>query len=178
MEVDLMKPYIIPELNSAGKKVYKFQLEGYFNDLWSSLNGARLLSYWLPEGHTLHSAWQLIFLFDNGVAFEFSSACSVVVGWDEVGSLNISAKIAKGTLVLEGGHNFASTFNVRKIERVVYEDNEVVVHTGIVFLDEGGDEIYVCSGVSPGSVSVWAPFSDFENFRPQFSLNQCKRELL
>ncbi|MDP4076702.1 hypothetical protein [Acidovorax sp. A1169] len=172
-----MKPYITPEMNLAGKKVYKFQLESPVSDLWSHLKrGVKLLFYWLPEGHTLQCAWQLIFVFDNGMALEFSSACTVVVGWDEVGSLNVSAKITEGKGSPAGACNIFSEFTVREIERVVYEDDEIVVQTGIVFVGEEGDEIYVCSGISPGSVSVRAPFYIYEDFKPQFSLSQCIRQ--
>nr|GFD13683.1 hypothetical protein [Tanacetum cinerariifolium] len=56
-----------------------------------------------------------------------------------------------------------------------YED--VITECGIIFCGRGGSEIIISAGVSPGSVSVSAPFS-LDSFEPQFSLASCRREAI
>lgn len=178
-----MKPFIAPELTAAGKKRFAFQCEGVASgDLWGRVQPRELLAYGLYAGHTLQSAWGLSFFLDSGLVLEFSAASTLSVGWQEVGSLNVllalrsppDAGSAPGKLeeVAVQPIRFASA------EKLVYEDDDVVVECGLVLCGTGGQQVVIAAGVAPGSVSVEAPFSAGQSFEPKFQWSACRRQRL
>jgi hypothetical protein len=64
---------------------------------------------------------------------------------------------------------------VERLEKLVYEDDDVISECGLVMYGVGGAEIIIAAGISPGSVSVAASFATGP-FEPQFSLGTCRRE--
>ncbi|WP_157655502.1 hypothetical protein [Burkholderia ubonensis] len=170
-----MKPFIT-DARRDGRYTLRFQLEGVKREwLRDMLVGARIVAYALPEGHSLECAWQCRFLLDGGGILEFSSACTVVAGWHEVGSLNIKKIVGKDDSNRDIFHEIAvEKFFIASIDCLVYDDPDVYSECGIVFRDGSGHELIIAAGVSPGSVSVKAPFAN-ELFAPEFSLGDYGR---
>lgn len=170
-----MKPFIT-DARKDGRCTLPLQLEGIERErLGDVLLGSSVVAYALPEGHSLESAWQCRFLLEKGGTFEFSSACTVVAGWQEVGSLNVK-HILQGEdlnerLFIEVK---VERFHITAVECLVYEAQEVYSECGIVLRDATGRELIVAAGVSPGSVSIKAPFSK-EPFSPEFVLGDYRR---
>jgi len=176
-----MKPFITPKVTEAGKKLLQFQLEGGDLDSISRvMRGHRVTAYGMPDDHTFDAAWEFQLYFgDDNVFVEFSSACTQVVDWQEVGSLNIRvASCDEGSTASVGpdlSKHAISPFFVERLEKLVYEDDDVITECGLVMYGVGGAEIIIAAGISPGSVSVAASFAT-EPFEPQFSLGTCRRE--
>jgi hypothetical protein len=176
-----MKPFITPELMPNGKKLFGYQCEAMDCKLLGDLlKGRSLVAYVLPKGHTLRTAWELAFIFDAGFVLEFSSACTQAVDWQEVGSLNIrlTSGPAEGEPAKSSGGNesFFQAIKIIAVEKVIYEDEDVVVECGLLLRGVNGEEITVAAGVPPGSVSVQMPFASTELFEPQFPISACRRE--
>jgi hypothetical protein len=176
-----MKPFITPELTPSGKKAFSYQCEGVeCKDLWRQLEDRQLVAYALPEGHTLQSAWELSLIFDSGLVLEFSSACTQAVGWQEVGSLNVrlTHRSVRGGVTTTGKQSEIAVPPIRLVaaEKLIYEDDDVVVECGLVLLGSNGQQMVIAAGISPGSVSVRASFSAGHAFEPQFQLSACRRQ--
>lgn len=175
-----MKPFITPELTATGKKVLAFQCEGVASDaLSNAVKGRNIVAYSMPVGHSFQAAWVFRLILEGDDLFEFSSACTQVVGWHEVGSLSI--RFVKGS---NKGRADATpdleaiaipVFRVLALEKLVYEDADVVSECALVLRGEDGEEIVVAAGIPPGSVSVTAPFTE-GLFEPQFTLASCRRD--
>lgn len=176
-----MKPFITPKVTEAGKKLLQFQLEGRdLESFWSVMHCHRITAYGLPDGHTFDAAWEFQLYFgDDDVFVEFSSACTQVVDWQEVGSLNIRVDSCDGgsttSIRPDPSKHAISSFFVESLEKLVYEDDDVISECGLVLHGSDGAEIIIAAGISPGSVSVAAPFAT-GSFEPQFSLGTCRRE--
>lgn len=178
-----MKPFITPKVTETGKKLLQFQLEG--GDLESirdMLYRHRVTAYGMPEGHTFDAVWEFQLYFDDSSTFiEFSSACTQVGDWQEVGSLNLRFVAgddeSKNYVGLGLPKHGISSFNVKKVEALIYEDSDVISECGLVLSGTDGGEIIIAAGVSPGSVSVAASFAT-ESFEPQFSISACRREAI
>lgn len=174
-----MKPFITPDISANGQKVLRLQCESiepenipkYAQDL-------SVVAYSMPTGHSFQAAWIFRLIFSNGSSLEFSSACTMVVGWQEVGSLNIQLiNQAKPDIDAVLVRFEVPPFRVTSLVKLVYEDNNFRSECGIAIGGENGDEIVVATGVSPGSVSIAAPFST-SAFDPEFSVSECSREFL
>lgn len=177
-----MKPFITPEISVTGKKVLTFQCEGIeASALWSALNGQQIVAYAMPYGHSFQAAWLFWLVLASGEVLEFSSACTQVVDWQEVGSLNIRFIGPAGVTSTDSELHRATVavppVHLQALEKLVYEDTDVVSECALVLRGEGGNEIVVAAGVPPGSVSVIASFSKGA-FEPQFSISTCRRERL
>lgn len=142
--------------------------------------GLRLVTYVLPEGHTLRAAWESAFIFNTGAVLEFSSACTQVVDWQEVGSLNI--RLTHGPVEgaamtsCSGNESSFEALEIIAVEKVIYEDEDVVVECGLLLRGVNGEEVIVAAGIPPGSVSMQMPCSPAELFESQFPLSACRRE--
>lgn len=174
-----MKPFTTPELMPNGKRAFRYQCEGVdCGALGRLLEGRKLVAYVLPEGHTLQVAWELSFAFESGFVLEFSSACTEVAEWQEVGSLNIRLthlSTPAGTTTVVTHRSELQPIDVVWAEKLIYEDQDVVVECGLVLRGGEGQEVVIAAGIPPGSVSVRAPFSP-ALFEPQFPLPACRRE--
>jgi hypothetical protein len=175
-----MKPFITPEITTSGKKFFPYQCEGVESAaLWRCLEGRRLVAYSLPEGHTLQASWELSLVFDSYLVLEFSSACSQAIDWQEVGSLNIrlvQSSLEGGAMsTIDRSEDVIPEIDLVAVERLIFEDEDVVVECGLVLCGRYGEEVVVAAGVSPGSISVKASFSVEECFEPQFPLSACRR---
>jgi hypothetical protein len=175
-----MKTFITPEVSVTGKKVLAFQCEGIdAGNLWSALDRQNVVAYAMPTGHSFQAAWLFRLILGNGGGLEFSSACTQVVDWQEVGSLNIrfidNLSASTVDLELEMPTISIPAVHLQSIEKLVYEDADAVSECALVLHGEGGEEIVVAAGIAPGSVSVMAPFTQGA-FDPQFAISTCKRE--
>ncbi len=177
-----MKSFITPEVSATGKKLLAFQCEGIdAGDLRSVLNGQQIVAYAMPAGHSLHAAWLFRLILRDGRLLEFSSACTQVVDWQEVGSLNIRlVDYSSGDavdLVPEVLTTTIPKVHLQSLEKLVYEDADVVSECALVLQGDGGEEIVVAAGIPAGSVSVLASFATGP-FEPQFAISTCRRERL
>jgi hypothetical protein len=133
----------------------------------------------MPPGHSATAAWPLRLVLDNGSSVELSSACTVVSGWTEVGSLNLKLIGPEG--VDEHADLFTAIpvdgFWIADVVCVVHEDEQVHSESGLALTSVSGEEIQVVAGVSPGSVSMRAPFVS-EPFEPEFAADSYSRKPL
>ncbi|WP_426401023.1 hypothetical protein ACN9M1_27515 (plasmid) [Ralstonia sp. R-29] len=170
-----MKPFIT-NASEGGRYLLRLQTEGVHRDqIADAFSSRSIVAYALPEGHTLKCAWQCRIFLDNNDVFEFSSACTEVAGWQEVGSLNIERirmveNSADAIFRRVGIENFA----IVSVDCLVYETPDVYAECGIVLRAISGEEVIIAAGVSHGSVSVQAPFSSLP-FDPEFSLPDYTR---
>lgn len=168
---------------STGKKAFRYQCEGFEpSSLPGLLKGRRLVGYELPAGHSLTAAWELSLVFDCDLVLQFSSASAEAVGWQEVGSLNVRLVQRSEE---DGGATTERTTTVPVspvsligAEKLVYEDDDVLVECGLVLCASDGQDVVVAAGIPPGSVSVEAPFSGGLPFAPQFPVVMCRRNSL
>ncbi|WP_143062040.1 hypothetical protein [Faunimonas pinastri] len=178
-----MKPFITSELTLAGKQLFRFQLEGGDLESISGLTHShRIAAYAMPPKHTFEAAWIFVLCFEDSNTFlELSSACTQIVDWEEIGSLNIrmdsndageSKSIASYLSKQE-----ILPFSVRIIQKLIYEDDDVISECGLVLSGADGTEIVIAAGIPSGSVSVAAPFAE-GSFEPEFPLVTYKREPL
>lgn len=164
-----MKPFITdPEV--SGKFILPLQFEGITRDRFRQLFvGSCITGYALPANHFLGCAWLLRLYIDKIGLIQFSSACTQTHGWQEVGSLNMKVVVDGdvddyGTLFEFVG---IDEFVIKSVGLLIYDDAATYAECGIVFYSSTGNEICIAAGVSPGSVSVKAPFSN-EEFDPEF----------
>lgn len=169
-----MKPFITPEVTVDGRKILRFQCENVdANELRNRLQSRSVVACALPDGHSFQAAWLFRIILDNSVTLEFSAASTEVVDWQEVGSLNIrllespEKQVAMVEMPIE-------PFSIYDVEKIIYEDEDVISECGLVFRARSGNEIVIAAGVSPGSVSISAPFAN-DPFEPQFALSTCSR---
>ena len=170
-----MKPFITDAFRD-GRFHLPFQVEGLASeDLGSVFLGANVLSCLLPENHSMEAAWLPRLVLDNEWCIDFSSACTEVGNWKEVGSLNLEFcwRPPEGESV-KWSTTSLSDFCIKRVELLIYEDSEVSTAAGIVLIDKVGREIVVATGISPGSVSIALPLSQ-GSFRPEFPVEQCRR---
>lgn len=166
----------------TGQKVLRLQCEGIEpTALWRSVESLSIVAFAMPARQTFRAAWLFQLIFNNGSLIEFSSACTQIVGWQEVGSLNIrysdessDGRRAVGLALLRTD---LPPFQVIALEKLVFEDDDVITECGLSFYEASGEEIVVSAGIPPGSVTIAAPFSK-ACFEPQFSNSVCKRERL
>ena len=177
-----MKPFITPDISATGQKVLRLQCEGVApEDIWKSVQGLSVVGYALPPGQSIQAAWIFQLIFDDGSLIDFSSACTQVAGWQEVGSLNMQLIRKLPKEQLDKGSDLLRTdvlnFRLNSLAKLAYADDDVSSECALVFCGENGEEIIVATGIPPGSVSISAPFLE-TSFEPEFSVSECKRELL
>ncbi|MBU1357768.1 MAG: hypothetical protein KKC79_05035 [Gammaproteobacteria bacterium] len=175
-----MKPFITPETSATGKSLLPFQSEGIvIATLWNSVCGRTVVAYSLPKGHSFQAAWLFQLVLDDGNVLEFSSACTQVVDWQEVGSLNIRFIKASDRGLSEATPDMVLSatpeFRILTLSRLLYEDDDVISECALAFGGRDGEQIVIAAGIPPGSVSIAAPFSE-EQFEPQFAMSTCRRE--
>jgi hypothetical protein len=178
MGKSLMKPFIT-DASENGKSILKFQCEGKSREqINETLLGSQITAYLMPDEHTFETAWLFYLFFSNGCLIEFSSACTEIGNWREIGSLNL--RFDQDKFLDQKGErklfakNGIEIFYVNSIECLTFEDADVYAECGIVFCDSFGQEIIVAAGPTPGSISIRAPFSTGE-FKPEFSMTEYKR---
>lgn len=142
---------------------------------------SRIIAYAIPKGHSCSEAWLFRLFFDNNYIVEFSSSCTELHNWQEIGSLNLGIITTKSDEQIDYKDIFVKTIidglMVTNIEYLIYEDSEVYAECGLIFETESGSEIIVAAGISPGSVSVVGPFSVLP-FQPEFEFSLYERRLL
>lgn len=175
-----MKPFTIPEETPGGKRRLALQWEGMLeSDLLEMVRRVNLLEYSFPDGHSEEAAWPVFLTFDDLSTFEISSASTQISGWDEIGSINIrrinfqAESLAKWRLVRRP----LEKFKLSAVEKLVFEEEICVSECGLALVSAEGVSVLCASGIPPGSVSVLAPGATAE-FRPQFPLSICRREII
>lgn len=177
-----MKPFITPDISATGQKVLRLQCENIEPENISKYaQDLSVVAYSMPTGHSFQAAWIFRLIFSNGASLEFSSACTMVVGWQEAGSLNIQLvnQVTHEKSVIDAVlvRVEMPPFRVTSLAKLVYEDKDFRSECGIAIGGENEEEIVVATGISPGSVSIAAPFST-SPFEPEFSVSECNREFL
>ncbi|GAA5784642.1 hypothetical protein [Chitiniphilus shinanonensis] len=176
-----MKPFITDRPENE-RFTLRLQCEGISREfIQSQMKGEGIVAYALPDGHTLESAWLFRLILSNAKIFEFSSACTEVAEWQEVGSLNIRFIAEEEPFSDSNGgvfiKNNVEKLPIKSVGCLVYEDDDVYAESGILIKLDSGEKVIVASGVSPGSVSVMAPFST-EKFSAEFSISDYRYEPL
>jgi hypothetical protein len=176
-----MKSFITAETVPSGKKRFAAQCEGAsLATLASMLVGEKLIGCLLSSRAFVVCNMDAPTHFASRLALEFSSASTDIGSWQEVGSLNVRvASLSSTSTTTAAEPSMVSvTFDpmeLAKIEKIVYEDSDVIVEYGVLLHARGEAFVTVAVGIPPGSVSVQAPFSN-ERFAPQFDLGLCRRE--
>lgn len=173
-----MKPFI-ENAEQGGMFVLPFQVEGVSVDqIGATLRGATILAYGLPNAHSLKEAWLFRLVLDSGWTVDFSSACTGVGGWQEMGSLNlVFARVTENEALLQWTMTPIVEFHVRMAERLVFRSDAIYADVGIVLTSSTDDEVIISAGIPPGSVSIAAPFSS-EEFRPENDMTALTRHVL
>ncbi|WP_156957932.1 hypothetical protein [Paracidovorax oryzae] len=170
-----MKPYITDSMKN-GKYILPIQYGGRDKDFVGSLSGGHIKAYGLPNKQSLTMAWEFFLSFGNGSVLKFSSACTNVGGWEELGSINLeiydieSIEDFSDILVWHDIEDFL----VKKIGIICYEDAKIYSECGIFFENGKNENLIVCTGISPGSVSVFSSFS-FVDFDPEIPIEKCRK---
>ena len=174
-----MKPFII-NARKNGKACLPFQVENPSDIAFNStFINHKIVSCGIPVGHTYSCAWLFRVLFDNGYQIEFSSACTEIGNWQEIGSLNICISSKDAVSKLDSAlflENKIDDFEVAKVERLCYEDEHVYTECGLIFLSLDGREIWIAAAPASGAVSIKVPFAPAA-FKPEFALDDYKRLL-
>jgi hypothetical protein len=155
-----MKPFITPEISATEQKVLRFQCENITSEnIPNYLQDLSVVAYAMPAGHSFQAAWIFRLIFSDDSSLEFSSACTMVVGWQEVGSLNVQlinpVKMDADTVLVRVE---VPPIRVMSLIKLLYENKNFRSECGIVIVGENEEEIVVATGISPGSVSIAAPF--------------------
>lgn len=170
-----MKPFITDAFKN-GKFVLPFQVEGLpTEDFGKLFEGACVLAYGLPESHDFQTAWLFRLVLDSGWIVDFSSACTGVGGWQEIGSLNLA--FARGQPErdpVKWMMTALADFQVASVDRLIYEDGDVYTECGLLLKDRTDREVVVATGTAPGSVSILVPLSA-NAFQPEFLLEKLQR---
>lgn len=170
-----MKPFITPETSKGGKKILPFQCEGVdSSEIAKLLLGHDLRGFTMPKSHSFSASWAFNIFFGES-QIQFSSACTQIGGWQEVGSLNIKVEAKRETGQLEVEQVDFAVSRITKVERMVFEDDDVISFCGLAITTENGEELVIAAGIPPGSVSVRASFLKSQ-FEPQFEQAICRME--
>lgn len=157
-----MKPYITDIQIVNGKNFLPFQVEGISKaELEPLLTQTTITAYAIPQNQSLQSTWRLRLYLEAGFILELNSACTRIREMQEIASLNmnlfpLNTKLNSWGFVIIKLFN---KFNITSINKIVYEDDQDISESGIVFRNSEGDAVYIIPGIAPGSVSVGAPFS-------------------
>lgn len=171
-----MNPFIVDPFQD-GRYVLGYQIENSTSTpLREAVLGASINKVAIPKRHSLKAAWIVRLAFDNNLSVEFSSACTDIGNWREIGSLNINifSNIDNDPESFIFDEYAINDFRVAALDRLVYEEENLFVENGIVFSSEKGEEIWIAAAPAPGSVTVQAPFS-IQEFSPEFSAVECRR---
>lgn len=172
-----MKPFITDAFQ-GGKFVLPFQIEGLPTDqVGVPFKNSRVLEYGIPDSHTFKAAWLFRVVLDTGWTVDFSSACTEIGEWQEIGSLNLGFSRENSNDSIRWRMESLRDFKVKSAERLVHEDAEVYTECGIILTDITKREIVIAAGPAPGSVSIAAPFST-DTFQPELAIDKLQRRLL
>lgn len=169
-----MRPYITDTLRD-GKHVLPYQIEGVARSkLLNCLLGRSIKYYEIPTKQSLKACWQFRITLDSGDWIEFSSACTEVGDWQEVGSLNIRYAKFDEVLPFDGYKKEEYPFKIQIVDELVYKSEKVNSECGIIFGGEQG-ALIVAAGVAPGSVSIKIN-THSEEFEPEFDEDDYIRQ--
>ncbi|TFF18253.1 hypothetical protein E3C22_22130 [Jiella endophytica] len=148
--------------------------------LSSVLAGRHIAGFWMPFEQSFKMAWLFQLSLDNEMALEFWSDPVNAGGWEEVGVLCIrlvsNPQERAGTTFEWVGAQIAP-FIIAKVQVLVDERPDFQAECGLEFFNDKGEDLIVVAGISPGSVTISAPF-DRQNFDPECYLTEYKREPL
>ncbi|MEJ2416552.1 MAG: hypothetical protein P8Y45_06400 [Exilibacterium sp.] len=133
-----------------------------------------VIAYELPKTQTLGCTWDFRLHLASGEVLAFSSKCTSVGGWEEVGSLSVALK----AIAADSDSDVFSKVSIEKFyianfSMLVYEEENVYSESGICFTDVCGNELIVAASPSPGAVSVDIP-NIHTDFKPEFSVSDLK----
>lgn len=181
MEINHMKPFITPEHTSGGKLYLGLQCEGVeARHLHATIEGSAVVAYAIPKGQTYRAAWIFHIELDDGRLLEFSSACTQILGWHEVGSLNIrlvdraASCGTVGELFVSNRILAISSIRIKTVDVLVYEDVDVISECGLVISGQDSARIVIAAGIPPGSVSIETPDTEYP-IEPQFDIAVCRQ---
>lgn len=177
-----MKSFITPDISANGQKIFRLQSENIdTKNILRHVQDLNIIAYLMPAEHSFQSAWIFRLIFNNGISLEFSSVCTMVNDWQEIGTLNIRLIDDTNSQESDIDQVLIKTeippFKVVSLIKLIYEDKEFCSDCGIVIIDQNEQEIVIATGISPGSVSILAPFST-STFEPEFPVSECKRKSL
>lgn len=109
---------------------------------------------------------------DRGEVLIFSSKCTGVGGWDEVGSLSIALELKREEPIPSA---FIKTdidhIHVANYSMLVFERGDVYSEAGICFSSDSGERVIIAAAAVTGAVSVYLPKASQE-FKPEFPIDE------
>lgn len=133
-----------------------------------------VVAYGIPKSQALECTWNFRLYLVSGEVLVFSSKCTSVGGWNEVGSLSIDLKANISDL---SSDVFIRTeiknFYISNYSMLVYEEDDVYSESGICFSDDIGAELIVIVAPAPGAVSISIPNVNTE-LKAEFSMSDYK----
>lgn len=138
----------------------------------------KILSYEIPKTQSLKCCWLFRLNLINGERLTFSSKCTNVGGWNEIGSLNI----AFDRPVEEYDRSIFNRESIEKHETkevslLTYSEENVYAETGVVLVNEVGGELIILCSPASGAVTVNIPGLKSE-LKPEFDFLEYKRKKL
>lgn len=135
-----------------------------------------IVAYELPKAQTLECTWDFRLHLASGEVLTFSSKCTSVGGWNEVGSLSIDLQVnvtdaSSDIFIKKNIEDFYTT----DYSMLAYEEDDIYSESGICFVNGVGAEIIIVAAPSPGAVSVSIP-RIHEELKPEFSMSVYKRK--
>lgn len=145
-------------------------------DLGQLILRNKVVAYELPKTQTLECAWNFRLHLASDEVLNFSSKCTSVGDWNEIGSLSIDLKqntteVGSGVFIKEN----IESFYITDYSMLVYEEDNVYSESGIYFVDDTGKELIIVAAPSPGAVSISIPTVN-KKLKPEFSMSDYKRK--
>ncbi|UXY17351.1 hypothetical protein N8I74_18850 [Chitiniphilus purpureus] len=181
MEKNPMKPSTTESFEGR-RPILEFKIDGIAKQelLQKVFVGNSIVGYKFPIGHSPRACWILELFFLNKSFIRLSSVCTQIKDWHEIGSLVIEffpGEALENSINIEFEKHSVSGFYIESVEKIIYEDEDVIAENGIAFSSQSGLEFIVAVGESPGSVSFAAP-NFLEELHPEIPIAMCQRKPL
>ncbi len=170
-----MKPYITNTMIDRTHQL-PYQIEGIDrSNLPTLLKSKKIKCYEIPSGQSLKACWKFRITLFNDDWLEFSSACTNIGNWKEIGSLNIRYAKSGKVLPIDEYQKNECSFEIQNVEQLILRDQDVISEAGLILKGEHS-EFIIAAGVPPGSVSIKITDTDSE-FEPEFNIEDYVRQI-
>jgi len=154
-----MKPFTTIDSLADGSLYLPAQLKGLDSfDQLDLLRGAEVTRCCIPAAQRSDLAWWACLEFSPGYSLEITSSSTLVRGWDEYGTINLSlapCAVSDGDQV---GLAELVGFVVGQISILRWRRDGILVDAGIEFRSKDGGEVFSAVAVDiPGAFSMSFP---------------------
>jgi hypothetical protein len=157
-------------------KKFELEIERTEQLTLSQLVGTEIKSAAIPEGHSLTATWLLLLELD-GHWLECSAVPRDLGDWQEAGSLRLRLlrQLAPELRSVTWTIAPLSDFQISGVEKLVINDGEFQLESGLVFRSQMDKELWVVCSSAPGSMSVMLPLLGAHGFEPEYPIDEYER---